>query len=281
MRLLIHSGLSLAVLLATGSNLPATHAAERTSQARPDAADPRLRYVTYHVNRVVTIPAALGVSTMLQFAADEVVETVSAGDTKAWSIVPRKNSGMIFIKPLEADAETNMNVVTNKRIYALVLTTSSAARHRTAFQVRFRYPEDLVHARLLDQAREASRFPAFNAVDPNKVNEDYVFRGNEALKPRAAFDDGTKTFLAFSGEIPAIFLVKADGTESLVNIRREGDFVVIDKVHPQMTLRAGSETLCLYNRKVLHRPIDPVAEGLAPRPVDEMPSTPDRIGGGA
>jgi len=280
MRFLLNPTL-LAILLATGTSLPVAHSAERKAQTRPEATDPRLRYVTYHVNRVVMIPAALGVSTMLQFAADEVVETVSAGDTKAWSIVPRKNSGMIFIKPLEADAETNMNVVTNKRVYALVLTTSGDSRHRSAFQVRFRYPEDMLHARLLDQAREASRFPALNAVDPNKVNQDYVFKGNEALKPRAAFDDGTKTFLAFSGEIPAIFLVKADGTESLVNFRREGDFIVIDKIHPQMTLRAGTETLCLYNRKALQKPIDPVAEALAPRPVDETPSIPDRMGGGA
>jgi type IV secretion system protein VirB9 len=280
MRLLLNAGL-LAILLAAETSAPPAHSAERKAQTRPEVADPRLRYVTYHVNRVVTIPAALGVSTMLQFAADEVVETVSAGDTKAWSIVPRKNSGMIFIKPLEAEAETNMNVVTNKRVYALVLTSSGDARHRSAFQVRFRYPEDMLHARLLNEAREASRFPAFNAVDPNKVNQDYVFKGNEALKPRAAFDDGTKTFLAFAGEIPAIFLVKADGTESLVNFRREGDFIVIDKVHPQLTLRAGSETLCLYNRKAIQKPIDPVEEALAPRPVDETPSTPDRIGGGA
>ena len=77
------------------------------------AADPRIRYITFNNNAVVTVPAGLGVSTMIQLGSSEVIETISAGDTASWSIVPKKGSGILFVKPLRENAETNVNIVTN------------------------------------------------------------------------------------------------------------------------------------------------------------------------
>jgi type IV secretion system protein VirB9 len=270
------AGRQIVVVLAVGA-LVVVQALRAEANGRRAGAerDPRIRYVAFHPDRVVAVPTALGVSTMIQFAADEVVETVSAGDTRGWSIVPRRGSGILFVKPLEEGAETNLNVVTNRRVYAILLTTTSA---RSAFQVRFRYPGDLVSARLLAQAERNVRHPALAAVDPARVNWDFAFRGDESLRPRLAFDDGVKTFLAFTGEIPAIFIVGESGRESLVNFRREGDLVVIDKVHPQMTLRAGGQALCLYNRRFAGRSLDPLQRALGPRPIATA-GLPDREGG--
>ena len=49
--------------------------------ANASAADPRIRYITFNNNAVVTVPAGLGVSTMIQLGNSEVIETISAGDT--------------------------------------------------------------------------------------------------------------------------------------------------------------------------------------------------------
>ena len=54
-----------------------------------EAADPRIRYITFNNNAVVTVPAGLGVSTMIQLSSSETIETISAGDTASWSIVPK------------------------------------------------------------------------------------------------------------------------------------------------------------------------------------------------
>jgi type IV secretion system protein VirB9 len=54
-------------------------------------------------------------------------------------------------------------------------------------------------------------------------------------------------FLQFTGDIPAIFVVEEKRHESLVNLRTEGEYVIIDKVASQFTLRADAKTLCLYN----------------------------------
>jgi type IV secretion system protein VirB9 len=232
------------------------------------AADPRIRYITFNNNAVVTVPAGLGVSTMIQLGSSEVIETISAGDTASWSIVPKKGSGILFVKPLRENAETNVNIVTNQRVYALLLKGSAAADLRAAFQVRFKYPDEDVNARLLAAAQESARDPLLKDLDPSRLNYDYVFKGDTSLKPRVAFDDGTHMYLEFPDEIPAIFVVEDKHQESLVNLRTQGKYVVVDKIAAQFTLRAGDKWLCLYNRQANRQSFDLIEEAYGPKRLD-------------
>lgn len=230
------------------------------------SADPRIRYITFNNNAVVTVPAGLGVSTMIQLGSREVIETISAGDTESWSIVPKKGSGILFIKPLQEDAETNVNVVTNQRVYSLLLKGSVAADLKAAFQVRFKYPDEDVNARMLSAAEESAKDPLLKDLDPGLLNYDYLFRGDESLKPRVAFDDGTHMYLEFTGDIPAIFVVEDRKQESLVNLRIQGKYVIVDKVAAQFTLRAGNRWLCLYNRQANRKNLDLIEDTYGPKP---------------
>lgn len=234
----------------------------------PALADPRIRYITFNNNAVVTVPAGLGVSTMIQLGSSEVIETISAGDTASWSIVPKKGSGILFVKPLRENAETNVNIVTNQRIYALLLKGSAAADLRAAFQVRFKYPDEDVNARLLAAAQESVKDPLLKDLDPSRLNYDYVFRGDTSLKPRVAFDDGTHMYLEFPDEIPAIFVVEGKRRESLVNLRTQGKYVVVDKIAGQFTLRAGDKWLCLYNRQADRQSFDLIEDAYGPKRLD-------------
>lgn len=123
------------------------------------ARDARIRYVTFNNDNVTTVNAALGISTMIEFSQSEVIETVSAGDTKGWSIVPKRGSRFLFIKPLERDAWTNVNIVTSKRVYSLMLKGTNNEQDRASFQVRFKYPDEDVNARLLADAKESAADP--------------------------------------------------------------------------------------------------------------------------
>lgn len=223
------------------------------------ARDARIRYVTFNNDNVVTIQAGVGVSTMIQLSPNELIETISAGDTKGWSIVPKKGSGILFVKPLVEKAETNVNIVTNKRVYSLLLIGSRDPQMKSAFQVRFKYPDEDVNARLLAQAEERARNPSLNNLNPGDLNYDYAYKGDDSLKPRVVFDDGKKMFLQFTGDVPAIFGVEGKDRESLVNLRTEGEYTIVDKVAPQFTLRAGDKSLCLYNRQSPAQRVDPVA----------------------
>lgn len=229
------------------------------------ASDPRIRYITFNNNSVVTVPAGLGVSTMIQLGSSEVIETISAGDTASWSIVPKKGSGILFVKPLRENAETNVNIVTNQRVYALLLKGSAAADLRAAFQVRFKYPDEDVNARLLAAAQEGAKDPLLKDLDPSRLNYDYVFKGDTSLKPRVAFDDGTHMYLEFPDEIPAIFVVEGKRQESLVNLRTQGKYVVVDKIAAQFTLRAGDKWLCLYNRQANRQSFDLIEDAYGPK----------------
>jgi type IV secretion system protein VirB9 len=241
------------------------------------ARDSRIRYVTFDNDNVVTVQAGLGVSTMIQLGSSELIETISAGDTLGWSIVPKKNSGILFVKPLQEHAVTNINIVTNKRVYSLLLQGTKDPSVRTAYQVRFKYPDEDVNAKLLAEAQEGVRDPLLKDLDTARLNYDYTYKGADELKPRVAFDDGARMFLQFTGDIPAIFVVENKRAESLVNIRTEGDYIIVDKVAAQFTLRAGAKTLCLYNTRfkdqLAAKNNDLVAEIYGPTKIDSKIGT--------
>ncbi|RWB97608.1 MAG: conjugal transfer protein [Mesorhizobium sp.] len=247
-----HIGAALSLLILLGST---SYAAAR---------DYRIRYVPFDNDNVTTVNAALGVSTMIELSPSEVIETVSAGDTKGWSIVPKRGSRFLFIKPLERDAWTNVNVITDRRVYSLLLKATDSDRDRASFQVRFRYADEDQDARLLSEAQKSAADPELKNLNYADLNYNYVYVGDDGLKPRVAFDDGTKMFLEFTGDIPAIFVVDEKGQESLVNQRTQGKYTIVDKIGRQFTLRADGKTLCLYNRA---RPSksDPVSDVYGPR----------------
>ncbi|TIW30690.1 MAG: hypothetical protein E5V72_34280, partial [Mesorhizobium sp.] len=59
------------------------------------------------------------------------------------------------------------------------------------------------------------------------------------------------------------------GRESLVNLRTEGEYMIVDKVARQFTLRAGDKTLCLYNRQSPSQRLpDPIEDIYGPSKLD-------------
>ena len=85
--------------------------------------DERIRTVVFETDNVVFLAGSLGVSTMIVFDDEESIATVAMGDSLSWQAVPDQSKHYLFIKPLERDAVTNMNVVTTRRIYNFVLRT--------------------------------------------------------------------------------------------------------------------------------------------------------------
>ena len=102
-----------------------------------------------------------------------------------------------------------------------------------------------------------------------------MYKRQDAAKPLWVFDDGLKTFMKFTGDIPAIFIVDAKRRESLVNYRREADYIVIDKVSRQWTLRFGTEEeTCLFNLRTAPADIPAPIEGaVAPKRIGAATST--------
>ena len=233
-------------------------AASAWAESNPRAVreDQRIRTVSFQKDNVVFLTGTMGVSTMIVFGDDERVATVAMGDSQSWQAVPDQSKRYLFIKPLERDAATNMNVVTNRRIYNFVLHSTPGVSRDTVYKLRFSYPEDVLDASLLAKAKAMAANPNLSelAKHPELINDDYSYKGEVINKPTRVVDDGVKTYFEFSGEVPAIFLVKKDRSETLVNYRQEGDVIVVDKVAAQWTLRNGSQATCVFNLHVLEEP---------------------------
>lgn len=220
--------------------------AQAGQSPKPGRRDPRITTVTYKPNDVVQVNAAYGISTMIIFDEDENFETISLGDTESWQVVPAKKGNILFVKPIARDVPTNMNVVTSKRVYYLELRDHPPGG-RDVFGIRFIYPEKDLNSALRAEAEYRAAFPNMSKIDKQNVNIDYSYSGTAALKPQMVFDDGKKTFFKFGARIPAIFGVDADYSETLLNFHKEGDYVVVDGVAKQFTLRDGNDWVCIFN----------------------------------
>ena len=209
--------------------------------------DKRVTNVTYQENNVVQVLATYGVSTMVIFDEAEKFETISLGDTDSWQVVPAQKGNILFIKPIAKKVTTNMNVVTDKRIYFFELHDFDPGADKEIFGIRFLYPDKNLNMGLRKEAEQRAAWPNIAGIDKANVNIDYSFSGDPRLKPMMIFDDGRKTFFQFGRLVPAIFAVTPDLSETLQNFRREGEFIVVDGVATQFTLRDGKQWTCIFN----------------------------------
>ncbi|TAD76180.1 MAG: type VI secretion protein [Sphingomonadales bacterium] len=228
------------------------------------AQDDRLQTLVFDENAVVRIDGKVKVQTTIKFAPDEMIENVAIGDSAAWQVQPNKAQTILFVKPLEPAARTNMTVVTDKRTYLFDLVASP--KNAALYVLQFRYPElekAAEEARLAAAAEaEAAKLRAaadpveiaaasdpYAVTDPAQLNFEWARAGATELLPARAFDDGDAVFLTWpaGAPIPAILVTNADGDEGPINFTTRGETVVVEGVPPQLILRSGRDTATLTN----------------------------------
>ncbi len=232
-------------------------------EPRPIATDHRIQKVRYDPNEIYKFTAHYGFQSSVEFEPDEEINTISVGDSLAWLITPTNNR--LFIKPIEQNALTNMTVVTNKRTYHFELhaeETNNIRSGNMVFVMRFLYPSsDLANIELFDPGEDIPDI----YEEPEKYNFEYTYRGSELIAPLRIFDDGEFTYMEFrdvNADLPAIFDVDSQGNESIVNFRRRGDYVIVERVSNVMTLRHGVDIVCVYNERGVTAGIVPPEKSL-------------------
>lgn len=195
------------------------------------AADDHILTVPYEIDTVTDITGAVGWQVMIEFGPDERIENVSIGDSTAWQVAPNKRARMLFLKPLNARASTNMTVVTTARNYAFNLSVA-ARRADTPWIVRFAYPQVPVEAT-----------PQEPLPLPPPINLDFTYgiAGDADLRPTRVWDDGRQTYFEFADEVamPAIFAGGPKKDESLVNVSVRGRIAIVQQRSARFTLRSG------------------------------------------
>lgn len=227
---------------------------------RPGALDFRVRTTDYNEGQVYRITGFFGFHALVMLGKDEKIEKIGAFD-KGWKIDDLGNK--VLISPKVDDADSNLTVVTNRRVYLFDLSVkpfpkgkyrSQADDAEQTYALRFRYPED--EARAAAARAEAERAErrlrdATNAASKKPRNYNYTYMGSDAIRPYEVWDDGTFTYFKFYAQqdLPSVFVVNDDGTESVVNkgMERDGDTLVVQRVGKQFVLRMGNSVTCIYN----------------------------------
>jgi type IV secretion system protein VirB9 len=239
--------------------MPLTKAcAQSTPKAYP--LDKRILRVNYQDNNVTPLRGKTFTSTQVVFAEDEVVLDVEGGDSTGWMVTHKLNN-MVFIKPTVLGSDSNMTIVTNKHNYYFHVTSNKTLDESPELQtyaIKFAYPEEALREAKA-RATEAMRAQK-EVINPLKNSErynwNYRFSGSTQLAPAHVFDDGTFTYfeLAKNQAVPAIFAVDdPQGKEAVVNIRRSGNYLVVQRIAPQFSLRNGGLVTSVFNTNEISR----------------------------
>ena len=244
--------------------------------AAPEPADPRLREVVYDPRSVVTVPVKRGVVTLVVLDADESITEVAAGlggdcskADAAWCVAAQPGGRNLFVKAKSsAGAANNLAVVTDRRTHSFrFVVLADRDPKAPVYRLVVKAPARAAPAPRL-ALRDATPLIALPAVPPppppqqvvaerlqakpQVMNTQYSIAegtGSQDITPTLVYDDGRFTYLRFPGnrEVPAVFHVLGDGSETLVNARMEDDLLVVDRVSRRLMLRAGSAVVGLWN----------------------------------
>lgn len=177
---------------------------------------------------------------------------------------------IIMIKPKVDNLETNMLIVTNKRLYHFILYSGNK---NSTYQpmVRFKYPTDAkfitsstkrnkpegVHSNytsknivtsFTDLGSDSTEFVSFNYT----INIP-VFQKKPDWTPKTVYDDGSHTYIL----LPEIVLQKEfpafwEGKNDIVNYQIHPTnhcLVIIDKLIEEVTLRVGKTKVTVKKKK--------------------------------
>ncbi|MCV2354020.1 TrbG/VirB9 family P-type conjugative transfer protein [Paucibacter sp. B2R-40] len=248
-------------------------AANSAANAQTAGTDPRLKELWYDPQAVVTVPVKRGIVTHLMLDAGEAITDAGSGlgadcskPEASWCIAAQVGGRNIFVKPKTlASGPNNLAVVTDKRSHAFrfVLLADGDVRqpiYRLLIKAPAARVANLPNAMLVAPT-QFGMAPVESNVDSMKerttapadlVNANYAIaegRDSQDIVPTLVFDDGRFTYFRFPGnaELPAVFHVQGDGTESLVNARMAGELLVADRVSRRLMLRAGSAVVGVWN----------------------------------
>ena len=245
--------------------------------ADPQASDPRLREVQFDPRAVVTVPVKRGVVTLVVLDADEVITEVAAGlggdcakAEAAWCVAAQPGGRNLFIKAKStAGAPNNLAVVTDRRTHSFrFVVLADNDPKAPVYRLVVKAPVVRAAASARPTLRDMVPLVALPAVPPppspqeviaerlqakpQVLNSHYSIaegKGSEDIVPTLVFDDGRFTYIRFPGnrEVPAVFHVLGDGSETLVNARMEEDLLVVDRVSRRLMLRSGSAVVGVWN----------------------------------
>lgn len=202
--------------------------------------------------------------------SDEVMTTedVYLSDSKSWEITadiwpsPEGDKQLIFLKPKIDGLETDMVVVTNKRLYKFILYSTKADYQPL---VKFRYPAERKFITSNTKKLKAEKIvTSYGEGDPELMSFNYkisipIFQKKVSFVPELVYDDGSFTYIklpeeVLQKEIPVLY----ENSREIVNYEihpTQHNLLVINKLIEKLTLRIGNSKIMIEKKKGEPKPI--------------------------
>lgn len=249
--------------------------------------DPRIRYVRYSPDNIVSVPVRRGMVTHIVLAEDETIVNQPAmgkgsdcaRETDTWCVIASGRD--IFIKPKTGATINNMVLVTSQRRHAFDFSViPETAVAKPVMRLSMVLPPPAPLPMLLTRSAPLATLapPPMSAkelienrmrAEPQVRNSNYsvaVGASSEDIVPVMVFDDGTQTYFSFPNNrpVPTVFLTAPDQSEEMVNVRMQDDKLVADRVARRFVLRLGESVISIINEDFDLDGIPPVNGTTAP-----------------
>lgn len=195
---------------------------------------------------------------------DEVMTTddVFLSDSKSWEITgdiwpsPEGERQLIMIKPLSTGLETDMLVVTNKRLYKFILYSTSNDYQP---MVRFRYPSERKFITSNTKKVKAEKIvTSYEETNMDLLSCNYkvyvpVFQKKTGWVPEMVYDDGSFTYIKLPEEVlqkemPVLY----ENGRNIVNYEfhpKDHNLIIVNKLIEKLTLRLGKRKITIKKKK--------------------------------
>ena len=249
------------------------------SSKTPMPTDSRIKTFVYNPNEIFQVKFMVGYQSIIELQEGEQVELISFGDAGPWTtrIIGRR----LFLKVSDPGVKTNMTIITDRRTYLLEIMSNDEEDEiddRTTYILRFFYPDINVDVPPTTKriAHITLNKKVYNMASARKgedgitqdtdittaeglvanagaMNTNYTYGGDgKGITPLAVFDDGKKTYFKFADNNKVVPLISALATnreyaEIPLRVKRSGEYVYVETIEEQFTLRKGKELICIFN----------------------------------
>lgn len=201
---------------------------------------------------------------------DSISEWPVGGDTDGWDVDSPPGATVVTVKPRKVAVNTNLILRAAGRSYLIALEViPEYSPCNGEWQLSFQVPAPpvvlLPEPPAVVAARNEKKLQEAAQAVPAGRNWSYSMQalpGADDIIPTEVYDDGRFTFIRIPGnrELPSVFRISADGTESFVERHMEGrDLMVIHEVARQWVLRLDKQTVGLWNDAFDIEGVPPVA----------------------
>ncbi|WP_024467161.1 TrbG/VirB9 family P-type conjugative transfer protein [Treponema pedis] len=192
-------------------------------------------------------------------AGEEVLETPFVSEPEVWQIGAgvSKYKGLdiqhFFVKPSYSKLTTTMIIITNRRIYHILL---KSFKDDYMAMVKWNYPVQMPYTVKSEMLSESHKVKTvLQGVSPEFLSFDYKMKYSPFRKPLwlpvRVYDDGRKTYIELNErvhntEFPAVF----DNKRNIINYRINKNIIIIDQLITKITLRLNKSQVIIEKKKV-------------------------------